>query len=251
MGKMVRILPALFAAVSARWPPNFAVSSPEQVGSEISLCNPCYQLGGQGINTLLNYILNVGVVGGCSELCSQFPAGGGKQTTCELVCGAVGIKAFIAAIQKADLDPIYFCEVVHACPKPPDDAYLELVDTAASPAAVIKGNDIKMTVELNVTNATGVGEFRLAVDGPGSATPLSQSFFLKDGIPKGEQMLGVTLTVKDGQDDQGFPKTFEPGVYNFTFHVCQGGCGSSHPHSKDFGKKMGFFNVTEALQVQV
>merc|ERR1712032_1017158 len=215
--------------------------------SEVSLCNPCFQIGGQGINQLLNYILNVGVVGGCGTLCAAaIPAGGAAAVGCELVCAAVGVKAFVAAIEKVDLDPIYLCEVLHACPPAPDDAYLELIQVAAQPAVVAHGDDIQLGLELNVTNDTGVGEFSISIDGPGSATPLSQSFFLKDGIPHGEQMLSVKLTLQDGQDEQGFPQTFEPGLYNFSFHVCQGECGSSHPHSKDFGRITGTFNMTAA-----
>merc|ERR1712003_508879 len=114
---------------------------------------------------------------------------------------------------------------------------------AANPSVVVHGDDIQMAVELNVTNDTGVGEFSISIDGPGSATPLSQSFFLKDGIPHGEQMLSVTLTLKDSKDQHGLPATFEPGLYNFSFHVCQGECGSSHPHSKDFGQMVGHFHV--------
>lgn len=215
--------------------------------SSVSLCNPCFQIGGQGINSLLNYILNAGVIGGCGSLCAAaLPAGGAAAVGCELVCGAVGVKAFVAAIDKVDLDPIYFCEVLHACPAAPDDAYLELVQVAAQPAIVAHGDDIQMGLELNVTNDTGVGEFSISIDGPGSATPLSQSFFLKDGIPHGEQMLSIKLTLQDGKDQQGLPATFEPGLYNFSFHVCQGECGSSHPHSKDFGRMMGTFNMTGA-----
>jgi hypothetical protein len=218
------------------------VGYPAPLDSEVSLCHPCYSIGGQGINQLLNYILNVGVIGGCGSMCAAaIPAGGAVAIACELVCSAVGVKAFIAAIEKADLDPIYFCEVVRACPKGPDDAYLELIDIAASPAVVAKGDDIKMAVELNVTNQTGVGEFSILINGPGTATPLSQGFFLDQGIPAGDQMLAVTLTLKDGTDDQGFPATFEGGEYNFTFHVCQGSCGSTHPHSKDFGLRTGTF----------
>ena len=238
---MARFLATLVIAASAS---NLVPSSSFGTEAEGALCNPCFQLGGSGINALLNYILNVGVVGGCGSLCAAaLPAGGAVALACELVCIDVGIKEFIAAIEKADLDPIYFCEVVHACPAAPDDAYLELVDTAALPAIVRHGDDIKMAVELNVTNDTGVGEFGITIDGPGTATPLSQSFFLKKGIPAGEQMLSVTLTLQDGEDEQGFPKTFEQGLYNFTFHVCQGECGSSHPHSKDFGVIAGSFNV--------
>merc|ERR1712048_715464 len=54
------------------------------------------------------------------------------------------------------------------------------------------------------------------------------------------------MGLQDGKDEQGFPTTFEPGLYNFSFHVCQGECGSSHPHSKDFGRVMGTFNMTGA-----
>lgn len=213
----------------------------------VNLCNPCFQIGGQGINQLLNIILNEGVMGGCGSLCAAaIPAGGAAAVGCELVCAAVGVKAFVAAIEKVDLDPIYLCEVLHACPPAPDDAYLELVQVAAQPGVVAHGDDIQMGLELNVTNDTGVGEFSISIDGPGSATPLSQSFFLKDGIPHGEQMMSVKLTLQDGQDEQGFPTTFEPGLYNFSFHVCQGECGSAHPHSKDFGRIMGTFNMTAA-----
>ena len=34
-----------------------------------SFCKTCVSLGSSGINTLLNYILNAGVVGGCGKLC--------------------------------------------------------------------------------------------------------------------------------------------------------------------------------------
>jgi len=246
---MARLAASVFAVASAV---EMSVESSfplEAVGSNssVSLCNPCFQIGGQGINQLLNYILNAGVIGGCGSLCAAaIPAGGAAAIGCELVCSAVGVKAFIAAIDKVDLDPIYFCEVLHACPAAPDDGYLELVQAAAQPSVVAHGDDIQMAVELNVTNDTGVGEFSISIDGPGSATPLSQSFFLKEGIPHGEQMLSVKLTLQDGKDQQGFPTTFEPGLYNFSFHVCQGECGSSHPHSKDFGRVMGTFNMTGA-----
>lgn len=237
----MRVLAALAATVSAV---DLVPTTSFDNSANGALCNPCFQLGGSGINSLLNYILNVGVIGGCGSLCAAaLPAGGAAAVGCELVCSAVGVKEFIAAIEKVDLDPIYFCEVVHACPAAPDDGYLELENVAAQPAVVQHGGDIQMGVELNVTNETGVGEFLIAIDGPGSATPLSQSFFLKAGIPAGEQALSVSLTLQDGKDQQGFPKTFEQGVYNFTFHVCQGECGSSHPHSKDFGTMMGTFTV--------
>lgn len=218
---------------------SFGLASPD-----VKLCSPCFNIGSQGINQLLNYILNAGVVGGCSSLCAAaLPAGGLPAAGCELVCTAVGAKAFIAAVSKVDLDPIYLCEVLKACPAAPDDAYLELIQAAAAPDPVIKGDTVKMAIQMNVTNATGVGEFRINIDGPGSACPIGQGFFLETGIPAGMQMVEVSLPIQDGQDQQGFPKTFDGGKYNFTFHVCQGECASKHPHSKDFGTMTGYFHV--------
>lgn len=215
-------------------------------GADVSLCNPCTQIGGQGINALVNYILNAGVIGGCGSLCAAVPSAPGK-LACDLACGAVGMKAFIAAIEKADLDPIYLCELVRACPAGSDDAFLEFLDVVASPSTVAHGDDIRLVIDMNVVNETGVGEFMIDVEGPGTATPLSQSFILDKGIPSGQQMLAVKLTLQDGTDDQGFPATFEPGLYNFTFGVCQGECGSAHPHSKDFGRISGNFIIDGSL----
>merc|ERR1712048_1100018 len=216
MGAVVLSLVAAASANELATRATFGLKSPD-----VKLCSPCFNIGSQGINQLLNYILNAGVIGGCNALCAEaIPAGGVAAVGCELVCSAVGVKAFVAAISKVDLDPIYLCEFLKACPAAPDDAYLELMQAAAAPDPVTKGDTVKMAIQVNVTNATGVGEFRLDIDGPGSATPIGQGFFLETGIPAGMQLLEVSLPIKDGQDQQGFPKTFEGGKHNFTFSMC-------------------------------
>eukprot|EP00913_Durusdinium_trenchii_P025189 g23648.t1 len=98
---------------------------------------------------------------------------------------------------------------------------------------------------LVVTQASGVGEFRIAVDGPVSAD-ISQSFLLPKGLDLGRQQLGVQLKVKDHTSGDD-PVVWKPGVYRFDFEVCQGECGSKHPHSKDFGKITGKFTLKEDL----
>jgi len=243
---MARIIGASMVMSAAAASDLLMASSFDMTGKspEVLPCNPCTQLSGQAINVLLNYILNVGVVGGCSKLCGNLP---NDKLKCELVCGKVGIEAFTYAIEKADLDPIYMCELAGACDFPPDDAYLEYLEVGAQPAVVAHGADIQLAADLNVVNDTGVGEFSIYINGPGTATPLSQSFLLAKGIPHGEQALRVTLTLMDGKDEQGFPATFETGIYNYSFHVCQGSCGSNHPHSKDFGEMTGTFEMSGDL----
>jgi hypothetical protein len=83
---------------------------------DIELCGLCIQFSEQFINQLLNIVLNAGVVGGCSELCSLLPANKIEIGVCDLLCSIVGIEAFIKIIEKADLDPIYYCELLTACP---------------------------------------------------------------------------------------------------------------------------------------
>jgi len=181
-------------------------------------------------------------MGGCGKLCSHLKTKN-EQTVCDLVCGVVGIRAFIKALNHTDLDPIYFCEEVHACVAAPDNASATLGAVSAQPPSVAKGDTVEFVVEVDVKVATGVGEFRINVDGP-VTQPVSSSFTLPNGIPEGTQNLGVKLTIKD--DDSGNPPVrWMPGSYRFAFEVCQGECESKHPHSKVFGKKAGTFTLTE------
>merc|ERR1712072_1185777 len=88
---------------------------PEDRLKGAGLCGTCASLTGQAPNILLNYVLNAGVVGGCSKLCSNLKTKT-EATVCNIACDLVGIKAFVAALKKADLDPIYFCDLLKICP---------------------------------------------------------------------------------------------------------------------------------------
>eukprot|EP00930_Biecheleria_cincta_P041032 TRINITY_DN28108_c0_g1_i2.p1 TRINITY_DN28108_c0_g1~~TRINITY_DN28108_c0_g1_i2.p1 ORF type:complete len:208 (+),score=34.88 TRINITY_DN28108_c0_g1_i2:227-850(+) len=197
-----------------------------------------------------------GVVGGCGKLCSHLKTKG-AQTACDLVCDIVGIKAFVNALNKTDLDPIYFCELIHACKAGPDDAHVDLLSVQLNPTTIAKKDTLPdsggVTVEgvlaINVTKETGVGEWEVTLHGPvvGAQGEIGGSFVLADGLKEGVQNLGVKLTVQDTDPDPGssdFPVTFEPGSYEFRFHVCQGACGSKHPHSIDFGRRSANFTIS-------
>jgi len=207
------------------------------------LCSPCISLGSQGINILVNYIVNAGVLGGCGELCSHLTTKT-EQEVCNLACDVVGVNAFVKALNHSDLDPFYLCETVSACPKPPDTADAEIVEVKATPSSIAKGDTIELECDMNVRNATGTGEFRMSVTGPVTVS-ISQSFVLAKGVPEGQQALSVKLTVADDTSGDE-PVTWQPGTYTFEFEVCQGECGSKHPHSKVFGKSAGNFTLTDA-----
>jgi hypothetical protein len=215
-------------------------ASPDGKGS----CNACVSLTGQGLSQLLNIILNAGVAGGCGKICGHLK--GAEATACDIVCMVVGVKEFAKAIEKCDLDPIYFCELTHLCAAGSDNATVAVLGAHADPATLPKGQTVQLGVDVSVSVPSGVGEFQIQVDGP-VTQPVGQSFLLPAGLPAGNQTLGVKLTPKD--DNSGdFPVVWSPGTYNFTLQVCQGECGSKHPHTKVFGQASGTFQLTETKE---
>lgn len=85
----------------------------------IDLCPTCINVADQSINILLNLILDSGIIGTCGTLCTALAQKTGSQligTICDLVCDVVGIEEFIKLIEKADLDPIWYCEIAKMCP---------------------------------------------------------------------------------------------------------------------------------------
>jgi len=209
-----------------------------------ALCKPCISFAEQGLNTLLNEILNVGVIGGCGKLCSGLKTKG-TRLACNVACDVVGVKAFIKALNSTDLDPIYFCEKIHSCPFGNPYAKAELVAVEVSPASGPSGTKFMMQLQFKIDNTTGVGEIRIGVDGP-TTNPVSQGF-VQTGWQDGAFSANVSLdTTSDPFPPQGQPPVmWNPGSYAYTFELCQGECGSKHPGSIVFGKKTGNFTITE------
>jgi hypothetical protein len=85
----------------------------------LDLCPTCINIADRSINVLLELILDTGILGSCSALCQVLGEKTGSAiiaTVCDFVCDAVGIDEFIKLIDKADLDPIWYCEIAKMCP---------------------------------------------------------------------------------------------------------------------------------------
>lgn len=85
----------------------------------LDFCKTCVEFSEQALNELLNAVLNLGIVGECSKLCTYVTDKTGSQVVgivCNLLCDYVGINEFVKIIENADLDPIYYCELLKACP---------------------------------------------------------------------------------------------------------------------------------------
>jgi len=219
-------------------------STREVVGSELGFCNPCIQFSEQGLNVLLNEIMNAGVIGSCNKLCSGLNSTHAK-TACNVLCDVVGFKAFAQVIKVTDLDPIYFCEQLHACPKGNPQADAKITAVAAAPVSGPTGTVFSLQLDFDVVNASGVGMYIIGVDGP-VTQPVSQSF-IQTGWAAGSIAANVTIDTTDVAPDPSSGtagQIWSPGTYNYTFELCQGECGSKHPGSINFGKKSGSFVIS-------
>jgi hypothetical protein len=86
---------------------------------DIDLCPECIQESVTIINILLNLILDEGIIGSCSGLCGALANRTGSVIIgdlCAVACEAFGIDEFVKALIKADLDPIWYCEIIELCP---------------------------------------------------------------------------------------------------------------------------------------
>jgi len=211
----------------------------EKESNGVDLCGTCASLTGQSLNILLNYILQVGVVGTCGKLCSNLK-GKTEQTVCNIACDVVGLKEFVAALQKADLDPIYFCELVGVC-KHDDNGAGSIDSITVAPASGAQGDTFQGNLQVTVTNHTGVGEFRFEVAG-GVDQPSGGGSIYPELNP-GSYGVKISIDTTPGDPSDPDAPQWTPGNYTLTGEFCMGECGSKHPHSKVFGVKKTEFNL--------
>jgi hypothetical protein len=82
-------------------------------------CPLCINEAVELINVIANIILDEGILGSCGALCGAVYNKTGSKALgdlCDVGCDAIGIDEFIKLIITADIDPIYYCQIVHLCP---------------------------------------------------------------------------------------------------------------------------------------
>jgi len=223
-------------------------SSFPQPSLRIDVCPTCLNVADQSINILLNLILDTGIIGTCGTLCQALAQKTGSQllgTICDIVCDAVGIKEFIDIIEKADLDPIWYCEIAKMCPIN-DHGDCKITTFSIIPAAGPKGTTFAIDFSFVTMNGTGTGEIVVDIHTP-DHIPLGAGFLLEARKPG---TYNERITVKAEPDPQCDPtqqpcEQWLPGTYNVTIQICNGECGSHHPHSAIYDTTKGTFQVTQ------
>merc|ERR1712110_137933 len=217
-------------------------------GVDLDACPTCINVADQSINVLLNLILDTGILGSCQTLCNALAQKTGSQAAgviCNLVCDVVGIDEFIKMIENADLDPIYYCELCKLCPVN-DNGDADITQFSILPAQGPKGTTFSIDVTYVTINGTGTGEVAVEIHTV-DRIPLEGSF-LNEAKKPGTYT--ERITVKAEPDPQCDPTQEEceqwlPGTYNVSLYLCNGECGSKHPHSAIYGTKKGAFQITQ------
>ncbi|XP_045164928.2 countin-1-like [Mercenaria mercenaria] len=220
-------------------------SNANKVGD--SVCSLCVEFAGQAVNGLLQFILQVGVVDSCGDLCQAFADKIGNQAigfVCTILCDVVGVKEFVNIIQKEDLDPIYYCELIPVCPVNDNgDAKFTTfeIDPKSGPQGVFD-----ISFEYVSKNGTGTGQISLDLDTV-DGIPLGQSF-LHELAPAGTYDGTFKLNAEPDPDcdpTAGPCEQWLPGNYTVKMAICNGECGSKHPNSAIYDVASATFTITD------
>jgi hypothetical protein len=219
----------------------------QQPQLRLDLCPTCINVADQSINILLNLILDSGIIGSCGTLCQALAQKTGSEligTICDLVCDVFGIEEFIKLIEKADLDPIWYCEIAKMCPIN-DHGDAKITTFSVLPATGRQGTTFAIGFSYVSTNGTGTGELVVDIHTP-DHIPLGAGFLIEAKKPG---TYNERITVKAEPDPQCDPtqepcERWLPGTYNVTVQICNGECGSKHPHSAIYDTAKGSFQIT-------
>jgi hypothetical protein len=82
-------------------------------------CPQCIDTFDDLIEVVLDIILQYGVMDTCGHLCdlvTEKTGSGLLGFICTFGCDALGLDEFVKTMDKADIDPIYYCETIKLCP---------------------------------------------------------------------------------------------------------------------------------------
>lgn len=85
----------------------------------LDFCPECITAAGNLLELVLNAILEGGVFKTCGDLCQAVAQKSGSSFLgflCTTGCDILGMQEFVNLVDQADLDPIYYCEIIKICP---------------------------------------------------------------------------------------------------------------------------------------
>ncbi|GAM24803.1 hypothetical protein SAMD00019534_079780, partial [Acytostelium subglobosum LB1] len=201
----------------------------------MDMCPTCVDFMGDSLDLLINIILNTYILGTCGDLCGKLPKEDEK-ITCDLLCGYVGIDVFIRIITDEDPDPVYMCEEMKVCPIR-DGGNATISSLVVDPVNGTIGTDFNILCTFEVTSQLGTGQLMINVIDPTGF-----------GFGGGDLLVGTqpgTYNAKFSfRAEPSEQEPFYPGEYIVQAAVCEGSCGSPHPHSRIYDLLNTTFTLT-------
>ena len=205
----------------------------------LDFCPTCISFVQQSIQDLIQIIANGGILGGCQALCTMLPNKIAAEV-CNVICDIAGIEGFIKVLGMVDLDPFYACELFAVC-HTTDDGSAKFSNINVQPNPGHTGQTLDVSADLTVFNATGCGEMVFAIQDPeGNVLGNAQTF---GSLQPNKYSINLQIDTTPSQQQGG--EEWPAGKYEMEFAVCQGECGSHHPHSETYDVKTTTFSLEE------
>ena len=96
-----------------------ALSPLKQGQNGLDWCPQCIDTYDDLVQVVLDIILQYGILDTCGDLCDIVADKTGSSIlgfVCMFGCDVLGLEEFVKIMDKADIDPIYYCEVMKLCP---------------------------------------------------------------------------------------------------------------------------------------
>ncbi len=184
-------------------------------------CATCVAFMDDAEGELLDIVLQVGISEGCA-VCGRLK-NHLEQTVCGILCEIVGIEAFVKVLRQTDLDPIYVCSELLACPKnhclQPGCTSINSV-TVTPPSGPV-GTVFNVTVVIQARNQTGTGvtvlEWKCPTTGMTGAPILNEGF-------RAKSINHITYRI----DTRNDACLYAPATYALVVGSCAYDCQDQH-----------------------
>jgi len=208
--------------------------------ASVSTCSICIQAAVLEINILANEILNGVIVDSCEELCNYLaPYGEIAVMSCNAVCIGFGLDEFISYLENEDLDPIWYCEILDMCTI--DDCQGDCLDIpmyVTQPDKIPFGGTVNQYFTVWIKKPwNGTGMFRFIISDPVQGVQEDDELIDGGFGPVGKVTYELQIPTAEAQLTQNV--TIQTQIM-----ICNGECGSSHPHSRIFADPTSSFMVT-------
>lgn len=199
---------------------SFAVSDIDLLSVEaVDVCPPCVSFADTSLDALYADVTGNVIPNSCADLCGILGQNLASQV-CGFFCLDVGLSQFIKFIKQAKPDPIYFCELLDACPVV-DGGAANITTTYIIPSTGPQYTTFNIQTLFQVSKPTGTGQIKLTLKPPGTSVPVTQAY-LNEGFEIGAFSVKFQVAT-----DSLYPA----GNYTGTVAVCSGTCGADSPNS--------------------